>query len=228
MSIPRPLHIILDFDGTITTKDTIEPLVQTALSLKHRSRSPSSGSQKNDSIAWDNCKEMYLSDLSRHYDKAGRVSGAGLEGSSRTLEGEEKFLGGLRAVEEKSVKRVSKAGIFEGVTPGMLRQMAGEEADVVVREGFGDFVAEMERRGLGWGLVSVNWSREWIRGVLDGILGDAEQVDTVPVMANEIDPATGRIEGCRLDVVCSPLSSLYIFTALGKSIRTLCLDIPLR
>lgn len=215
MSTPRPFHVILDFDGTITARDTIDALVQNALALKHPSWSSAALAQSPDARDWTECQDTYVAELGAH-----RAAAAAKHALRRpSLAGDLVDLGELWGVEEASVRRVGEKGIFRGVTGGMLRERGGEvtveggadegegvERRVVVRKGFREFVGEVERRaGPAWGVVSVNWSREWIRGVLGAVLG-AGQVDAVPVMANEINDATGMIEGCRLDLVSSRLS----------------------
>lgn len=43
--------------------------------------------------------------------------------------------------------------------------------------------------------MSVNWSRSFIKGVLDLALGGAMKSESMPVLANEIVEETGFIEG---------------------------------
>ncbi|HEX3017550.1 MAG TPA: hypothetical protein VHP31_06820 [Caproicibacter sp.] len=228
---PRQWHVILDFDGTITTEDTIDTLVYTSISIKHPPLSNSELRETDEAKSWEVCKDTYVQELQEYAKAAVRSateSPANLKQSS--IKAKEAFLNGLRPVELASVERVGRSGIFREVTPSQLRQCARELATTVdkgptqysngvkaegkerilIRKGFRQFIGEIETRSLrSWGVVSVNWSREWIRGALDAALDGEEgerkraleRVDMVPVMSNEIDAATGVIEGCRLDIV---------------------------
>jgi thiamine phosphate phosphatase / amino-HMP aminohydrolase len=222
MPIHRPLHIVLDFDGTITTKDTIEPLVQSAIALRYPCIPSFQLSQTSVAEAWNDCKSRYLVDLSAYYEKDDYLLGgdAAVMGPDR-LERVQRSLEALWDVEWASVRRVGESGIFRGISEESLREKGsaamvddardGMDGEVVVRKGFREFVRWIEQReATEWGVVSVNWSHTWVRGVLDAALGgDREEhgagVDAVRIMANEIDSSTGMIEGCKLDAVsCAP------------------------
>ncbi|KFZ13017.1 hypothetical protein V502_06817 [Pseudogymnoascus sp. VKM F-4520 (FW-2644)] len=209
----RTIQIVLDFDGTITTKDTIEPLVQSAIALQHPSLSPSELSQTPQAEAWRNCKSQYLADLSAHYEKVSREpsDGVAVTGSGG-IEKEQRSLEALRDVEWASVERVGESGIFKGVSRESFREMgraaaAGDlqgrnDSVVVVRGGFVEFVAWIRENRAEWGVVSVNWSWRWIRGVLDTVLGDVGGGGSMYVKANDADGSTGMINGYPLHKVC--------------------------
>ncbi|OBT48684.1 hypothetical protein VE00_00772 [Pseudogymnoascus sp. WSF 3629] len=203
----RSLQVIFDFDGTITTKDTIEPLVQSVISLQHPSLSPSELSQTPQAEAWGNCKSQYLADLSAHYEKEKQEPSDGvlLTGPS-ALERKQRSLDALKDVERASVERLGESGIFKGVLRKPLREkgtaatvddpQGGNDRTVVVREGFPEFVRWIERVARGeWGVVSVNWSWDWIRGVLDAYVGNIGGFNGLPVMSNDISGSTGMIQG---------------------------------
>lgn len=218
----RSLQVIFDFDGTITTKDTIEPLVQSVISLQHPSLSPSELSQTPQAEAWSNCKSQYLADLSAHYEKEKQEPSDGvlLTGPS-ALEREQRSLDALKDVERASVERLGESGIFKGVLRKPLREkgtaatvddpQGGNDRTVVVREGFSEFVRWIERVARGeWGVVSVNWSRDWIRGVLDAYVGNIGGFNGLPVMSNDISGSTGMIQGYPLHHVCyNPLEMAF-------------------
>ncbi|KFY33353.1 hypothetical protein V494_07697 [Pseudogymnoascus sp. VKM F-4513 (FW-928)] len=207
---PRAVQIILDFDGTITTKDTIEPLVQSAISHHHPSLPRSELSQTPVAEAWRNCKSQYLADLSAHYEKENREpdDDSAVTGL-RALDREQRALDALKDVELASVERVGKAGIFEGVSRDDFREMgwvamscspdAANDRSVTVREGFAEFVTWARKYGAHWGVVSVNWSFRWVKGVLDVALADVrESGDSIPVYANDADGLAGTILGYHL------------------------------
>ncbi|KFY55518.1 hypothetical protein V496_06980 [Pseudogymnoascus sp. VKM F-4515 (FW-2607)] len=202
----RPIQIVLDFDGTITTKDTIEPLVQSAIAIQHPSLSPSELSQTPEAETWSNCKSQYLADLAAHYEKENQEpnDGVAVTGPS-ALEREQRSLNALRDVEWASVQRVGESGVFKGVSREAFREIGkaaasgdpqcGDERVVVVREGFVEFVRWIEQSRVQWGVVSVNWSWRWVRGVLDEALSDDGGGGTMAVKANDADGSTGMIIG---------------------------------
>lgn len=219
----RPIQIVLDFDGTITTKDTIEPLVQSAIAIQHPSLSPSELSQTPEAEAWSNCKSQYLSDLAAHYEKENQEpnDGVAVTGPS-ALEREQSSLNALRDVEWASVQRVGESGVFKGVSREAFREMgkaaasgdpqSGDERVVVVREGFVEFVRWIEQSRVQWGVVSVNWSWRWVRGVLDEALSDYGGGGTMAVKANDAEGSTGMIIGYPLHKVCYNLLKMTFDT----------------
>ncbi|OBT98708.2 hypothetical protein VE01_03426 [Pseudogymnoascus verrucosus] len=209
----RSFQVVLDFDGTITTEDTIEALAQSAIALQNPSLPHSQLSQTPAAEAWNNCKSQYLADLSAHYEKENQEpSDGGVVTGLGGLEREQGSLDALRDVEWASVKRVGQSGIFKGLSKESLREKgraatAGDPQDgndlaVVVREGFPEFVTWIGQIGGQWGIVSVNWSRMWVRGVLDVALEERwvpSQIDLCNLTTNDINPLTGMILGWRLD-----------------------------
>ncbi|TVY17771.1 hypothetical protein LARI1_G003294 [Lachnellula arida] len=100
---PLPRPIILDFDGTITTKDTITTLAH--LAITHQA---SHG--LNLQPAWDNIVSSYSSDFSSHiahYHPS--------KEERKTLKQEIEYYRSLKVVETKSFDRVSASGIFKGI-----------------------------------------------------------------------------------------------------------------
>jgi len=248
---PRQWHVILDFDGTITTDDTIETLVQTSISIKHPSLSSSKLRETHEAKSWEECKKSYVQDLEEYFKVLGR-SGAEPLGNlnQNSIKAKEAFMDRLRPVELASIERVGRSEVFREVTPSQLRQRAreltmadqppmqhsnaikdrkaGEKEKILIRKRFREFIGEIETRSLrSWGVVSVNWSREWIRGALDAALDgekgekkrELERVDMVPVMSNEINTATGAIEGYKLDIVSFLLVPLR--TSITSQKRTI-------
>lgn len=214
MAHRRSFQVILDFDGTITTKDTIEPLVQSAISLQHPSLPPSQLSQTPEAEAWSNCKSQYLADLSAHYEKENHKPS---DGDAVTgpigLEREQRSLEALKDVEWASVQRVGESGIFRGFSRESFRDMGkaataddpegGNDRAVAVREDFPEFVLWLvKKKRAQWGVVSVNWSWRWVRGVLEAALSDVGGFNGYPVVANDVDSSTGMIIGYPLHMVC--------------------------
>ncbi|MCJ1298371.1 hypothetical protein MMC08_001160 [Hypocenomyce scalaris] len=157
---PTPrLVFLLDFDGTLTRHDTISALASLAYSHPTRRQPPPP--------PWSHFTDAYLDDL-RRYDAhyATRAE------QRRSVDEEVAYLRGVRRVERASVERVEGAGVFEGVTGEVVGRGAEEmvrRGEVGLRGGWGRMVRVMMRMGRGGvrvGVVSVNWSRVWVKGVL--------------------------------------------------------------
>ncbi|KFY04479.1 hypothetical protein O988_00745 [Pseudogymnoascus sp. VKM F-3808] len=217
MARQRSLQIIFDFDGTITTKDTLEPLVQAAISLHHPSLPASELSQTPEAKAWSDCKSQYLADLSAHYEKEKDEPSNGIAATGPSgLEREQLSLARLRDVEWASIQRVGESGIFKGISrESFLKkgwaatesdQHDGNDGVVVLRKGFPEFVTWIRRRWMAeWNVVSVNWNWRWVQGVLEGVLGETERHRSISfeakVVANDIDASTGMIIGYPLHLM---------------------------
>ncbi|KAK1758248.1 hypothetical protein QBC47DRAFT_410959 [Echria macrotheca] len=166
-SVPvPPLLVLLDFDGTITQEDTINALAEEVIA--HEGTVSLS--------EWDGIVKAWLDEYEAHI---GVYRPPAAERS--TAEAELEFLESLRGVEERSLGRVERAGVFDfgGVGRGGVLRGFGrgalERGVVKVREGVGEFLRGVMEMGGGGdgevevGVVSVNWSGEWMRGVLEGV-----------------------------------------------------------
>lgn len=172
-----PKILVLDFDGTITTKDTIEDLAQAALAWRRTDE----GGCTDLSDAWQQVKEAYVHDLAHYAEKATP------EEQRVSWPAESAYLDGLAAVEERSLARVKESGIFRGIADGGdLLFEAGRQAvangSVGYKDGFEALMKAVVDKGVSVYVLSVNWSASWIRGVL------APLDQHVTVIANEIDP----------------------------------------
>ncbi|UNI20967.1 hypothetical protein JDV02_007006 [Purpureocillium takamizusanense] len=183
---PSMLHLIFDFDGTITRADTINTLATSAIALQ-RSRTG-----RDLAPAWDAAVREYLAEYAAHRDSYVP------EEQRRTCVGQEaRFLKSLKGLEDASLDRVSRAGIFAGLSEADLRQLGADAAaagDIVVRDGFGELLHLAHQRGWKTDIVSVNWSCAFISGVL-GTASHQYQDQPVRIIANETDPLNGHISG---------------------------------
>lgn len=171
------MDIVLDFDGTITTEDTISHLAQVALRFHLRKG-------KDLSAEWTRILQAYDEEYRKH------VSEYEPRAESRfSVEDEVRFLRSLHGVESNSIQRVAQSGIFSGLPPGVMREagvMAREEGHVNLRPGFLSFARQAGSAGHRLSVISVNWSTSFIEGVLSDL--------TIRVFANEITD-DGRIVG---------------------------------
>ncbi|CAK7271043.1 hypothetical protein SEPCBS57363_004415 [Sporothrix epigloea] len=200
------MHVVLDFDGTITVDDTIEQLASYAVAFQEAqdakicSERKGSGQEGEWEARWTGIVEQYLADHRAH--KAGYTPS---EAARTTLEHELQFLNSLNCVERKSIYRLRDARLFAGMTPEDLYQggcqavQRGQDCEnqdrknvVRLRLGFATFLEQVSRQRK-WpvSVVSVNWSDAWIRGVLQA--DDSESKGTaIRVFANKVT-ASGAI-----------------------------------
>ncbi|KAI2473058.1 HAD-like domain-containing protein [Annulohypoxylon bovei var. microspora] len=164
------MSIFLDFDGTITSKDTVGELANFAL----RVRASEGQDLKRE---WDRVVAAYVDDHGAHVDNYDPHP------DSRSLpEHEVAFLRGLKTVEKRSLGRINACALFRGISPAEFRE-AGRglvaEGTVRLRDGFGAFVEG--RRSEGWRVwvLSVNWSSAFIEGACG-------ELDGIEVIANDV------------------------------------------
>lgn len=201
--MPPPISLYLDFDGTITTTDSLSYIA-------------SIGEDKNPRLpedTWDSLVASYLADLDAH--KAGYTPRAE---DRKTVEEELEWLESLADVERRSVERVEKSELFKGVTGlDTLRaaKLAGGWHDFFgVRAGVekvlrpygrvtallrGEVVDEdmYEREGVYVTIISVNWSSMFIKWFLDAAMRERylDISEQLIVRANEIHKnGCGKLE----------------------------------
>lgn len=207
------MHVILDFDGTITVADSIDNLAAFAIAFQEERQRQESHQPGNSDVDWDArwkaIVDNYLADHQDH--KAGY---APPEHARTTLAHELDFLRSLHSVDCRSIRRLRDAGLFAGLAPlpdrlfeagrqavaAAVEEESGDqgakegkdeknEKDIVrLRPGFSEFLHETAtRRQWPVSVVSVNWSDAWIRGVLGSTQDSTVQGHTgIRVFANKV------------------------------------------
>jgi 2-hydroxy-3-keto-5-methylthiopentenyl-1-phosphate phosphatase len=172
----KPRAFILDFDGTITSRDTIGVLANCGTEWQAKRGVDMRG-------CWGEIVREYGRDFEDHVWRYQPE-----EISRRTLDEEISYQRGLKDVEERSFGRVSESGLFEGMGK-QIWEDAGRQAvrtgDVAVRKGFKEFVERIKGRRDIWGVVSVNFSGSFVRGVVDASAGP--EIGNVEILANNPD-----------------------------------------
>ncbi|KAF2832177.1 hypothetical protein CC86DRAFT_280234 [Ophiobolus disseminans] len=181
-----PIHWVLDWDGTITKRDTLDALVNIAASTKPNFPTIN---------RWKQIVIAYLSDYTSTLEVL--APGGALP---TTIEGERKLLKDLKVVEQRSLDRVYEAKIFEDVTNKQIEEGANKairEGNVALRPGCLEFLQRMSSaEGNMLHILSVNWSRHFISSCLKSA---GAEVDPSPVLANELqgiargEPSSGQI-----------------------------------
>ena len=197
------MALVLDFDGTITVKDTINELAQSAIRI-HNERG------QDFSSTWEEIVDLYGKSYAKY-----KTEYPVPEDSRVDLEAERKYLADLRDIEVASVRRIEESGLFDGISSQYL-QAAGtaavREGRVALREGLPELLSAAESRGWPVYILSVNWSKSFIRGVLHQFDG------RLRVVSNEVHDG-GRIS-------CSDTQT-FLATAGDKlvALRTVLQDI---
>jgi 2-hydroxy-3-keto-5-methylthiopentenyl-1-phosphate phosphatase len=173
----QPRNIILDFDGTITTKDTISVLANFA--LDHQK------ARGNDlTKAWQEILARYGEDFSNHFENYWPN-----REERSSPEQEIAYHRSLEEVEMRSFARVSASGLFKGISPDLWRK-AGRDmvcsGDVVVCKGFREFISDSLSQGNRCAIVSVNFSKDFISGVLEAS-ASPNASSKIEVLANMAD-----------------------------------------
>ncbi|KAK4189006.1 hypothetical protein QBC35DRAFT_381264 [Podospora australis] len=186
---------LFDFDGTITQEDTINTLAELA------------AAKSSNEDVWGEIVEGYVADHEAHVSSYKPVAEDRV-----TLAQELEYLESLGGVEGRSIARVNEKGVFRNLTEEEFREFgARRDNGVVVRPGFGKLIQrlglEQERKQHGkgkggrkrwdWGVVSINWSRDFIEGVIGRSLLDQSRDNTPParIMANGVLFPSGEVVG---------------------------------
>ncbi|KAK2591325.1 hypothetical protein QQS21_010978 [Conoideocrella luteorostrata] len=192
------MRLVFDFDGTITQKDTIEELAQSAINRKRQQ------SEHNLQPAWDHAVKQYIQDYESY-----KLNYTPSELERGSIEEEKQFLAGLKPVEEASLTRVSDSGLFAGLKREDLVQMGVEGVSsgrIKLTDGFEELLEAAKQKGADVNVVSVNWSSAFVQGVLHG-RGIAD------IVANNISedgqiygpsPSTSRLTTAsdKMDALC--------------------------
>ncbi|KAK9475240.1 HAD-like domain-containing protein [Dipodascopsis tothii] len=143
----RPVHVLVDWDETVTARDTLEVLADAAYGAHARAGRAVE--------PWKHFVDTYLADYST---KAASLP------PRKTAEDEAEFAVAMRPVEDASVARVSAGGVFAGLTPVDL-DSAAAAVDALVRPGWWEFYADVQTKA-SVAICSVNWCASVIRRVL--------------------------------------------------------------
>ncbi|KAG4439525.1 hypothetical protein IFR05_005010 [Cadophora sp. M221] len=170
-----PIAFILDFDGTITQEDTISTIAHFGITCqKARGKD-----LEND---WYLLSDTYVESFSRSFHGYKPA-----EADRKTLSEEITYQRALKNLELWSFNHVGQSGIFKEIEDDQWREFAKDslaKGDVKVRKRFGDFVKQVNEAKATWGVVSVNFSGQFIRGVLAASAGAGAAEVEVEVLAN--------------------------------------------
>ena len=160
---------ITDFDETISERDTISTIVQTAADNR--------GAEKDDFLtAW---REMVQWFLTRYH----RVCDTWQNHRHSIVD----FLKAFEELETASIQRVIAKGFLEGLTREGLRAVG---RNVVKKPGVDRVLSAIRADGVEVEILSANWSEALIQGAMAGL---CNRVITNSLMYNAAGRSTGDI-----------------------------------
>ncbi|KAF2084244.1 hypothetical protein K490DRAFT_18138, partial [Saccharata proteae CBS 121410] len=213
----QPVHLVLDWDGTLTNKDTTEVLVkissllqdtqlQTGNTIQGYQPSEPPLSLEDRHNRWDRVVNAYIDDFSAHAD-AYRPS----KHERSTIDEESAWLASLHEVEDRSVARVQDAGILAGHSHKAVEQLTKEVMNAgafELRNGWrGLFEACMLDRSSEVEILSVNWSTYFIETALALAARNSlrraghqglelrKHIEKTKIQANHVTFGKGRLKG---------------------------------
>lgn len=168
--------VISDWDETITAKDTLGLVGQTAYHVK-----------PGFEPSWQYFVDQYMNDYSEFV-------GSRSKQPRKTIEEEKQYLSDLKEVELRSVARVETSNLFQGVPLYAVRAQA---KSVDIRPGFWETLGDLRAQGIVFIVVSVNWSQAFIEQVF---IDHGYKRGDIKIYANEIETddrgvATGLLGG---------------------------------
>ncbi|KAK5132245.1 hypothetical protein LTR08_009233 [Meristemomyces frigidus] len=204
-NMPRPVHLILDWDGTLTAKDSLSVLARLP-----RARDARLGIPHHPSHDWDaDFVKPYLEDYSALQQAFTLLPTAASNPAHYS-----QWLASLHPVEYASAARVSTSGFFRGVTGAdvdTVARVALRDGELQLRNGWRELFrmflpAASPPSGSMVSVLSVNWSATFIRSSLMQAAGalhadDAERqqlveyIEGIHITANEIDGLQNEARG---------------------------------
>ncbi|KAF2759258.1 hypothetical protein EJ05DRAFT_475482, partial [Pseudovirgaria hyperparasitica] len=141
------MQLTLDFDGTLTKRDTLHLLHQAA---KHARPTES----RKLTQQWTNIVEAYVQDLQSHIDRYMPAAP-----TRTTIAAERAFLASLASVEARSIARVADTKALKGTRSQDLHHVS---ADVEMRVGWSSLLTYAAKHRVDVRILSVNWSATFI------------------------------------------------------------------
>lgn len=178
------IHFILDWDGTVTQKDTLDALVDMCKITRPAAEISS---------IWTCLTESYMAD----YEAT--IKECAPEGKLPTsIPEERKLLLVLEAVEQRSIDRVIDSGLFNDLTPQHIKSGADKAMStkqIQLRYGYLDFENHLRSRNARYGpededqdirnFLSVTWCRFLIASCLD--VSSVDPLSLGQIYANELE-----------------------------------------
>lgn len=222
---PR-IHLVLDWDGTMTTADTTAVIGSHCIA-KARELAPADLSKNKLPKDMQHYSNQYFREYEEWKQSASRPPG-----DRKTVEEEMSYISQSKRIEQDSYLRVRDAildvpGMREMEHNASMRdefmmdvgRQAIRDGEVKIREpvALKKLILKAEEEGCMWGIVSVNWSRRFILGALleAAFVNEDQKEDVVKwIRCNELlSPELDQTEG-KPTVVCSARDKRYALDVL--------------
>jgi hypothetical protein len=152
MKLPRPIHLLLDWDGTLTRKDTLSLVGSIAYHANPDKTLP----------PWSDFLNGWMNDYTQHVNHYEPITSA-----RTTIDQERQWLASLAPIENKSVHRVESSGIFKHVKASHVDHIATssiKSGDLQLRSHWDSlFHSLLCSSSNKISILSVNWSARFIR-----------------------------------------------------------------
>ena len=180
----KRIHLFLDWDGTLTHRDTT-PLIG-RVGSNHQIQRPNNGTSGGKKLQfkdpWNDIVRDYTNDFNHHQETYEPKAA-----QRQSITEEQKWLESLSSVEARSVRRVEESEIFAGVTRSELQYAGGgavKDGSIHLRDGWDELLTvdaeylvtnnDANKRkqvsetlpGLSISIISVSWSTSYIKGAL--------------------------------------------------------------
>lgn len=199
---PCTINLVLDFDGTLTKKDTMHLVAEAGYARQRRLQ------RRPQPRPWAEIVDAYISDFEAHTDAY-----LPKPADRTTYEQEIAWLNSLRPAENASIERAIKAGIFDQVSEADMAASAEEALKsglIQFRNGSTELLTFIEQHNAQLSatkapdrymqVISVNWSACFVRQVLRGCVQRAADAqdhassqlsERIQIYANEIPSLVG-------------------------------------
>ncbi|KEQ97716.1 hypothetical protein AUEXF2481DRAFT_2649 [Aureobasidium subglaciale EXF-2481] len=148
----RPIHLIFDWDGTLTCKDSLSLVGSIAYYANSSKSLP----------PWSDFVTGYMDDYTEHATQYYPHSAA-----RTTIDQERQWLASLAPIEDKSVRRVESSGVFKGVKASHVDHIAAsaiQHDDLRLRSHWDSLFQIVLTDPINKiSILSVNWSARFIR-----------------------------------------------------------------
>jgi hypothetical protein len=184
MKMPRPIHLLLDWDGTLTRKDTLSLVGSIAYHANPDKSLP----------PWSHFVNGWMTDYTEHTTRYEPITSA-----RTTLDQERQWLASLVSIENKSVHRVESSGIFKHVKTSHVDHISAssvKSGDLQLRSHWNSLLYTLlSNPSNKISILSVNWSARFIRQSLLSATSNLtfpeneilrSYVQTMDINANEI------------------------------------------
>lgn len=188
--------ILIDFDQTITTQDTIGPLGQFGVSYTQNSK------------PWSYFVDSYLEEYRQHRDHLPDIPKGDFKAFVKQLDS-------YQPIERASQARVSQHKVFEGLSRHTLTQQANTLRADYLKPGVIETLQAYRDQVR---IVSLNWSKDWIQGFLQELDFPKHHIFSNDL---EFDAASGKCTGNILPAILTTGDKQRVINTFRQHYKTI-------